>query len=232
MKSADSLSGLAELKSILAEVGSAGIWRPVYDHRGQLLAGGVGDPADGLSDELPGRLFRGRRVVDIGCNFGAFSFMAARKGAGHVCGVDIDERIVRGCRILKQLLGYDNIDFMAADLRHLNTDRPFDLGMMIDFIGKTVIRDGFLTTCLDVIEAVSKHQMLFSVRPVYSISRHFDGDRRGLLAHYPADIAAPDHFLLLDYLEKRFRGSWQMRLLSARAEDFNDKKQTVLFSRR
>ena len=96
---------LDELRSILAEVGSAGIWRPVYDRRGRLLADGVGDPEDGLADELPEDFFEGKRVVDIGCNFGMFSFMTARKGALHVLGVDIDERIVRGCRILKRHFG-------------------------------------------------------------------------------------------------------------------------------
>lgn len=221
-----------ELTTILAEVGNAGIWRPVYDHWGRRLAGGVGDPADGLTDSLPGRLFKGKRVVDIGCNFGTFSFMAAEKGARHVLGVDIDQRIIRGCEILKKLFRIENIDFVATDIRSLDRKQPFDMGMMIDFIGKQVIRSGFLPDYLNVIEAVSRHQMLFSVRPVYSIAKHFRGNRNKLLDHYPPHAVGPQQFFLLDYLEKCFQSRWQMQVLSAASEDFNDNKQTVLFERR
>jgi ribosomal protein L11 methyltransferase len=223
---------LEELAAILSAVGAAGIWRPVVDHRGRRLAGGVGDPADGLADSLPGALFRGKRVVDIGCNFGAFTFLAAEKGARHVLGVDIDRRIIRGCRILKALLGAENVDFVAADLRSLGDTQPFDMGMMIDFIGKEVIRSGFLPACLDVIEALSRRQMLFSVRPVYSIVKHFDGSRKKLLDLYPAGTVESRQFLLLDYLEKRFQTRWQMRVISTVGKDFDTRKQTILFERR
>lgn len=223
---------LEELSAIIAEIGPGGIWRPVYDHRGRCLASGVGDPADGLTDALPDAIFRGKRVVDIGCNFGTFTFMAASKGARHVLGVDIDKRIIRGCQILKKLYRAENVDFAAADVRSLNKNQPFDMGMMIDFIGKDIIRSGFLPTCLDVIEALSKHQMLFSVRPVYNMAKHFGGDRKKLLDFYASDAAGPQQFLLLELLKRRFRDRWEMQIISAGRDDFNDQKQTVLFNRR
>lgn len=231
MKSFEDKSNLAELRSTLAQVGPAGIWRPVYDHNGRLLARGVGDPDDGLANELPGDFFKGKFIVDIGCNFGTFSFMAARQGALRVLGVDIDERIVHGCRILRRLLRIDNVDFLAIDLRQLDNRRPFDVGMMIDFIGKAVIHSGFLPVCLDVIEAVSTRQMLFSVRPVYSIRKILDGDRERLLSFYPAGVVTARQFLLLDYLQQRFRNNWEMQVISSNKEHFNDRKQTVLFER-
>jgi len=223
---------LEELATILSEVGAAGIWRPVYDHRGRRLAGGVGDPADGLANSLPGALFKGKRVVDIGCNFGTFTFAAAKKGALQVLGVDIDRRIIRGCQILKSLFRVENVDFLAADLRSLGGRPPFDMGMMIDFIGKEVIRSGFLPACLDVIEALSRRQMLFSVRPVYSIAKHFSGGRKKLLELYAPDTVGPRQFFLLDHLKNRFQNRWQMRVISAAGEDFNASKQTILFERR
>jgi ribosomal protein L11 methyltransferase len=225
-------SHLEELAAILSEVGAAGIWRPVHDHRGRRLAGGVGDPADGLADSLSGALFRGKQVVDIGCNFGTFTFLAAKMGARYVLGVDIDRRIIRGCRILKALFGAENVDFVAADLRSLGSRQPFDMGMMIDFIGKEVIRSGFLPACLDVLEALSSRQMLFSVRPVYSIAKHFGGERNHLLDLYPSDTVVSRQFLLLDYLERRFQNRWRMQVISAEKEKFNDRKQTILFERR
>ena len=210
----DDQSRLGELSDILEEVGASGIWRPVYDQQGRLLAGGVGDPADGLTDLLPDDFFKGKRIVDIGCNFGSFTYMAASKGARQVLGVDIDARIIRGCRILKILLRAENVDFVAADLRSLEKNQPFDMGMMIDFIGKEVIRSGFLPTCLDVIEALSTHQMLFSVRPVYSVAKHFDGDRQGLLDYYPLEAVGARQFMLLEYLQNRFRNRWDMQIIS------------------
>lgn len=231
MKPKSDQSQLDELATILSEIGAAGIWRPVYDHRGHCLAGGVGDPADGLADSLPGELFKGKRIVDIGCNFGTFTFLAASKGARFVLGVDIDPRIIRGCKILKKLLKAENVEFANADLRSLDKNQPFDMGMMIDFIGKDIIRSGFLPTCLDVIEALSDHQMLFSVRPVYSITKHFNGEREKLLDFYSTDAVGAQRFKLLDYVQKRFRDRWEMRVISCDDEGFNEKKQTVLFER-
>jgi ribosomal protein L11 methyltransferase len=223
---------LDELTAILAEIGPGSIWRPVHDHRGRCLASGVGDPADGLTDSLPDALFNGKRVVDIGCNFGTFTFMAASKGARHVLGIDVDQRVIRGCQILKKLYRAENVDFAAADVRSLDKNQPFDMAMMIDFIGKDIIRSGFLPICLDVIEALSNHQMLFSVRPVYNIAKHFDDDREKLLDFYSPDAVGAQQFLLLELLKRRFQDRWEMQIVSAERDDFNDKKQTVLFNRR
>ena len=228
----DNQSRLDELSGILTEVGVGGIWRPVYDHRGRLMAGGVGDPADGLTDLLPDDFFKGKRIVDIGCNFGTFTFMAASKGALRVLGVDIDPRIIRGCRILKELLRAENVEFVAADLRSLEKNQPFDMGMMIDFIGKDVIRSGFLPTCLDVIEALSSHQMLFSIRPVYSIAKHFSEDRQAILDYYPGAAQGDRQFLLLEYLQDRYRNRWEMQVISDDNDCFNESKQTILFERK
>ena len=52
MNMIDDQSRLDELSGILDAVGAGGVWRPVYDQQGRLLAGGVGDPADGLTDLL------------------------------------------------------------------------------------------------------------------------------------------------------------------------------------
>jgi len=232
MRTPGDQTDLNELIAILADVGQGGIWRPIYDPRGRLLAHGIGDPEDGLGDELPGELFAGKRVIDIGCNFGAFSFYAARRGAAHVLGVDIDARIIRGCRILKGLFGLKNVDFLEEDLTRLNCSRPYDLGMMIDFIGKFTVRSGFLRSCLDVMEALSKEQMLLSLRPVYVIDKHLGGSRSRLLDYYPAQFVLARHFLSLDYVRHRFGERWDMQVITNGSDGFDEKKQTVLFVRR
>lgn len=223
---------VAELRQILAQVGPGGVWRPVFDHRGRLLAEGCGDPADGLGGELPAGLFAERRVIDLGCNFGAFSFLAARSGAAAVLGVDIDARIVRGCRLLKALYGLDNVAFIAADLRHIDRRQTHQVGMMIDFIGKQTITSGLLPVCLDVLEAVSTEAMLLSLRAVYRIDKHLGGQRRRLAALYPKAVSAGGRFEALAWVRERFRPRWRMRRLPAGGGRAAEHKQTVLFERR
>lgn len=232
MKTRRDSQAIAELQAILSAVGPGAIWRPVLDRSGRRLADGIGDPEDGLAAEVPAGFFEGKSVIDVGCNFGAFTFMAARGGARSVLGVDVDARIIRGCLILKKMLGVTNADFLAADLTRLATDPGYDLGMMIDFIGKETITTGFLPTCLDVMEGLCRREMLFSIRPVYDIVKRLGGDGAALRAVYSAAHVRSRHFLCLDYVQNRFDRRWDMHLLSAAGRRFNDSKQTVLFVRR
>jgi len=58
--------------------------------------------------------FRGRTVLDIGCNNGAFCREAARRGAARVVGVD--HKFATGNRELANWLGYWNVDFLQVKL--------------------------------------------------------------------------------------------------------------------
>ncbi len=57
--------------------------------------------------------FKGKTVLDLGCNLGAFSRLAADRGASRVVGVD---RIAGLAHEVSNQLGYWNVDFIQARL--------------------------------------------------------------------------------------------------------------------
>ena len=59
--------------------------------------------------------FRGRSVLDIGCNLGNFCREAAQRGAVRAVGVDLPEATGPAAEIANWL-GFWNLDFLALDL--------------------------------------------------------------------------------------------------------------------
>lgn len=56
-------------------------------------------------EQVAGRVkFRGKRVLELGCNLGLFSAFAARAGAHQCLAVDRDKRILQGARLVAQAL--------------------------------------------------------------------------------------------------------------------------------
>lgn len=208
---------LDALKSILAEVGPAGIWRPVYDGDGNCLAAGIGEPADGLPEAQVGELFKGKTVIDLGCNFGFYSFLARRAGACRVLGVDSDSRVIQGCRILSQLFALDGVSFTCADIKSYRTFGKFDLGLMVDFIGKDVIKTGGLPLCLAALQACCGNEILLTLRRRYPIGKKLGGAAATLAGLYGEDYIRQGHFHLLDYIQDQLLPRWSLSLLNPRA---------------
>lgn len=72
-------------------------------------------------------LFRGKRVLDMGCGSGRFSFAFANLGAGHVIGVDLGKASVDRARRLAQQKGIRNLDFVCGSVLDLPfADHIFD----------------------------------------------------------------------------------------------------------
>lgn len=223
---------LQQLKSILQQVGPENIWRPVYASGNQKLADGIGDQDDGLPLDLSRIDFKGKTVADLGCNFGYYTFMAKHAGAKHVTGIDKDTRIIQGCRILKEMLGVDDVSFMAKDVAKSDGLGTFDTGMMIDFIGKRFVCTGAFMAYLDVLERLSRKEMILSIRPAYHVKKHLGDDFRGLSQKYPGDCIRNDHFYMLDYVLARFDRDWQMEIISPASFPPGTKKETLYFKRR
>lgn len=67
--------------------------------------------------DLPGpmrHLLEGRRILDVGCNEGAYSFAALECGAQHVTAFDCREVNIEKARLVADILGYDSVDFHVA----------------------------------------------------------------------------------------------------------------------
>lgn len=223
---------LEELKEIFRQIGPESIWRPVVAPDGQLLADGIGDENDGILIDIDGLDFRGKTVIDLGCNLGFYCFVVKKAGAAKVLGIDNDNRIIHGCNILKKLYGVTDIDFQALDITTVGKNIGCDVGMMIDFIGKNSVVTGMLPKFLDALESVSRREMVLSIRPIYRIAKHLGNDTRGLLQKYPTKYIRNGRFYNMEYVADRFRNNWRIDILSPPHPAEIENKETILLRRK
>jgi len=223
---------LCKLMKILRQVGPENIWRPVYAPGNILLSDGIGDIRDGLPDDLREFNFKDRTVVDLGCNFGYYTFIVKKAGAAHVLGIDKDRRIIRGCRILKRLFRADGISFLATDITDSHAIGTFDTGMMIDFIGKTMVTTGIIKEYLNALERVSEKNMILSLRPVYNVEIHLDNDFHGLAEKYPGHYIRKNSFFTIDYVREYFSSNWHMKTVFPERGSVDSEKHLIYFTRK
>ena len=223
---------LREFMEILRQVGPENIWRPVYSPGNELLADGAGELCNGLPPNLEQFDFKNKTVADIGCNFGHYTFIVKRNGSRHVTGIDADCRIIRGCRILKRLFGVDGVSFLAADIADSDGLGTFDTGMMIDFIGKKMVRTGIFKEYLDALERLSKKEMILSIKPVYQIRKHLNGDFQAIREIYPGDYIRNNSFFTIDYICDRFRDRWHVEIVASNRGCGDTDKKILYFTRK
>jgi SAM-dependent methyltransferase len=76
----------------------------------------------------------GKRICDIGCGSGRFVSALARRGAGHITGVDVAPEMLR---LARELVARDGVahccDFVRGDILDLEIDGTFDLTIAIGF---------------------------------------------------------------------------------------------------
>lgn len=87
--------------------------------------------------------FRGKRVLDLGCNSGQYCFMAKRTGASEVIGVDINKRRLEQARIIAENEGLD-IAFLEKSIFEIGPLGSFDIVLCI----------AVLTEITDVVNAI------------------------------------------------------------------------------
>ena len=223
---------LSELKDILKTVGPQNIWRPLVINTEHLLADGIGEAGDGLAENMGNLDFKGKTVLDLGCNFGYYSFWARRAGARRVLGIDADARIIRGCEIIKALNGVDRVSFLAIDIVKAKGIGRFDIGLMIDLIGRKMIMSGTARAVLDSLESLSAKEMVLTLRPRYHILKKLAGDFRGLKEKYPGAYIRDNYFHAFDYVCDRFKANWKATVISAHNDPGVEYKQTLHFVRK
>ena len=221
---------IKELEEILKSVGPQNIWHPVVVNGDKLLANGIGDPLDGIRDREGVLDFKGKTVVDLGCNFGHYCFTVRTAGASDVLGIDKDERIIRGCEILKTLHDVDGVNFRPLDITKANGVGKFDIGMMIDIIGRDKIRRGAAKDFLNSLERLSQKEMLLTIRPRYHIEKKIGTGVRELREMYPVDYIRNSYFYMVEYVRDRFKAAWEMHILSG-PNDPEGTKQTLHFTK-
>lgn len=221
---------LNEIKERLARLGQERIWRPVRTPSGELLAGGMGWDEDGLPDDLGGLDFTGLSVADIGCNLGHYSRLAAKNGASDVLGIDEDAEVVDCARLLAALHGLDNVAFTTADVLGATFTQTFDVTLMIDIIGRGIVRKGKAGLFLDAAARLARRTMIHTVRPEYALAE-LGCSEADLLAHYPAAFVRDQRFYLLEYALDRLAPRWSGEILT-RENDLGQRyKYLVRFER-
>jgi SAM-dependent methyltransferase len=77
---------------------------------------------------------RGKTICDIGCGSGRFVTEFAKRGAGHVTGVDVAPDMLKLAKSLVERDGVaDKCDFALSDVLNWKTDRKFDITIAIGF---------------------------------------------------------------------------------------------------
>lgn len=200
-----------ELKRYILSLPPESVWRPVHDHGGTLLRRGGGKFADILPETLEDVRLAGRSVVDLGCNLGAYALLAARRGAARVVGVDIDPAVIEGCRMLARNHELSNTEFRVADFLKKDLGERFDLGMLIDFIGRSVVAKGKVRACLETLTRASRQELLLTLRPEYHARDELGcafGDLEGL---YPSRFLRQGRILVLEYAAEVLGQDWELR---------------------
>jgi ribosomal protein L11 methyltransferase len=203
-----------QLQPIFDRVGYENVWRPIYDKEKKLIARGRGKFYDIIPETLESVNFEGKTVVDLGCNFGYYTFLAAHLGARKVVGIDIDREIIRGCEILGAHYGLPNVEFHAADFTRTDLGEAFDVGMMIDFIGRSTVKKSKVQGCLAGLERLSRSEVLLTLRPEYDIEGDLGMDLDEFGSRYPLEFIRNKRFHLLDFVRATFGEEWDMQIES------------------
>ncbi|WP_421903267.1 class I SAM-dependent methyltransferase [Maridesulfovibrio sp.] len=226
------MSRNAELEKIVAEVGEDLIWRPLYDFENNPLADGVGHEIDGIDPEFKELDFTGKSVCDLGCNMGHFSFYARERGAREVVGYDLESKVIAGAKKLAGLYGVDNVDFCVCNFAYDEPDRTFNMGMLIDILGKINIAKGHMSAILKGLEKRCESEMLLTFRPEYFVGKHLGLEMNEFLEMYPQAKIENGIFSLLDFAVDLFADNWEMTYLSKPHPEDKQYKRTVHFKRR
>ncbi len=99
--------------------------------------------------------FSGKTVLDAGCNAGYYSFVAKRRGAERVLGVELDSHCCRQAQYLSSLLGLD-VQFMNDDAHNVDASLgAFDIvictGLMYHIPNPTNVLSKLSAVCTDTI---------------------------------------------------------------------------------
>lgn len=224
---------LNQIGKLLSTFRPEDIYRSVYDHQGNLMVKGAMPVEERLIKDFKKVDFKGKTIVDLGCNLGLFSFIAADRGAAHVTGIDQFQEIIDGCYLFARLRELTNVSFktfdMELDKKELGT---FDMAVLIDFFGKSNIRKQKIPNFLNLLETLADKQILTSYRPVNRIKKDLKMtvDEFGRL--YDDTYIKDGCFLLFDYINDLMSERWTVKTISNEDQKYSKYKKLFLYERK
>ncbi len=220
----------ARLKRILSTIDRGDIYRSIYDPQGNLLATGSIPVKQQLVDDYCTVDFTGKTVVDLGCNFGFFSILAAKLGAKQITALDYLPEIVEGAKLLAILYGHENIEFKTFNIEKPQDDLgKFDVAMLVDFFGKSNIRKQKITSLLNFLTTLSDHELLMAFRPINRIEKDLRMSLDDFAKLYPSQYTTDGSFFLVNYVKDILADNWQMTAVSNYNGQFSKDKSLFHF---
>ncbi|QLA19694.1 class I SAM-dependent methyltransferase [Desulfolutivibrio sulfoxidireducens] len=225
------MSLVEQIREIAAQIGREHVYRTVYDERLNVLVPGKEDINGEILDTFARIDFAGKSVVDVGCNFGFFTFFAARLGAREVVGVDREAGVLRGCEILKRHFN-SPVSFEAHDIEDpccALLERTYDIAMLVEFIGKTFVLENRIASTLAFLERLSERELIVSVQKVYWIRKELGTSAETLHALYPERYVRDGSFHLLEYVRDFYAPRWRMEPISDMREGYEKPRKLIRF---
>jgi SAM-dependent methyltransferase len=222
-----------KMREIASKVGPEHVYRTVYDEDLRVLVPGKEDINAEILDTFSRIDFTGKSVVDLGCNFGFFTFYAARLGARQVVGVDREEGVLQGCEVLKDYFN-SPVSFEAHDIYDpacTLPERTFDIAMLVEFIGKTFIVENRIAPTLGFLEKLSERELIVSVQKIYWIRKELGTTPEALRGMYTDRYVQGGSFFLLDYVRDFFAPRWRMEPISELNGEYEKPRKLLRFVR-
>lgn len=207
-------------------------YRTVYDTDFNILVPGKEPIERGTLEAFSRINFAGHTVVDIGCNFGFFTFQARRLGAARVVGVDCEARVLAGCSLLQEHFHLDGVSFECHDIDDPACPLPrrrFDIAMLVEFIGKNLVAQNKVAPALAFLERLSDRELVVSVQKIYWIHKELRTTPGRLRAIYPSRYIDGGDFRLLDYVRDFLAPRWRMEALSSMAPGYEKSRKFLRF---
>jgi SAM-dependent methyltransferase len=207
-------------------------YRTVYDADFSVLVPGKERIDADTLDAFSRIDFTGRTVVDLGCNFGFFTFQARRLGAAAVVGVDREARVLTGCELLKRHFNAEGVSFACHDIDDPDCtllNRTFDIAMLVEFIGKSFIVQNRVAPALAFLEKLSQRELIVSVQKIYWIRKELGTTPEALRQIYPERYVVGGDFLLLEYVRDCLAPRWRMEPISPMAEGYEKPRKFLRF---
>lgn len=226
------MSLVDELKKIVEAVGQENVYRSIYDNQGNLILEGKEPIKDNLIAEFSRVDFRGKSVIDLGCNFAFFSFLTKKLGASRVTGIDICQKIIEGCKLLSVIFEMSGVEFKVDNIEAPNIDyNSFDIVMLIDYFGRGNIRKRKIEKILSDLSHMTRKEILLVIRPVLKVREQLRIETEELAKLYPGEYMKNNCFYLLDYVKDSLGKDWRMNPISPLPEQYSKEKRLFQFVR-
>lgn len=224
---------IAKLQRMITEIGTENVYRSIYDADGNRIAAGRKPVRNEMVKDFATLDFKGKSVVDLGCNFGFFSILCAKMGASNVLGIDYLPKLKDASLLLARIHGASGIRFATGDIEEpLEQFGKFDVAMMLDYLGKGCTRKGKTEKMLSRLVGLSDREMVLILRPVYHIRDELEMEPQKLTRFYPGNFVCGQYFELLNYTRAYLANDWEMQQVSTITRYYERQKTLVRFQKK